>query len=116
MSIDLSKEGLCGICARMDLGIGRLTGGRLIWVCDDPDCLEIAMRAGGIKQNAFNKIEAEAAIQGGGNAMGQFLDEAGFGHLFEGMPPEVWAEACKVGIAGYRRMLKKLVDDHAAPF
>lgn len=115
MRIDPQREGICGICGCMDDGLGVLRGGTLIWVCSDPECMEIARRYS-MRQDDFNKLEAEAAIQGGGNAMGQFLDEAGYGHLFDGMPPEVWAEAQKRGAAGYRRALKKLIDEGTIPF
>jgi hypothetical protein len=116
MPIDVSNQGLCAICRRIDKGLAVLRSGRLLWVCDDPECLEIADRAGTMKQDEFTRLEAEAAIQGCGNAMGQFLDEAGYGHLFADVPADVWAQAQKVGIAGYRRELKRLVDSNAAPF
>ena len=113
--MDVRHQGICGICGCMDHGLAVLRSGRLIWVCDDPECLDIAQRFS-MRQDEFNRLEAEAAIQGAGNAMGQFLDEAGFGHLFENVPVEIWAEAQKHGIAGYRRTLKKLVDDGTIPF
>ena len=115
-NITRHTEGLCGICRRRDRGIAARENRALVWVCDDPECLDIAQRSGSMKQHEFDRLEAEAAIKGGGNAMGQFLDEAGFGHLFEAMPPEIWAEACKRGTAGYREHLKKLVESNAAPF
>lgn len=115
MRIDTRHEGICGICRCMDDAIGVLRGGGLIWVCSDPECLDLARRFS-MRQDEFNNLEAEAAIQGGGNAMGRFLDEAGYGHLFEEMPVEIWAEACKRGTAGYRRALKQLVDQGTIPF
>lgn len=116
MTIDRTTEGLCAVCRRRDRGIGVKHNKAMLWVCDDPECLDILVRSGSVKQKDFDRLEAEAAIQGGGRAMGQFLDESGFGAVFDGMPPEVWAEACKRGVAGYRAHLKKLVEDNAAPF
>lgn len=112
----MKNQGLCGVCRCMDAGNGLRQAGKILWVCDDPECLDIGKRSANVRQNEFNRLEAQASIEGGGNAMGAFLDEAGFGHLFDGMPAEVWAEACKRGTAGYRTMLKKLVDENAAPF
>lgn len=111
-----SDEGLCAVCRRRDRGIAVKHNRELMWVCDDPECLDIAFRGAAMKQDEFDKLEAEAAIVGGGDAAGQFLDEAGFGHLFAGMPPEIWAEAMKRAAAGYRTRLKKLVDENACPF
>lgn len=115
MRADKRREGICAICGCMDSGIAVLRGGDLLWLCSDPECLDIAQRYS-MRQQEFNRLEAEAATRGAGNAMGEFLDEAGYGGLFEEMPPEVWAEACKRGVAGYRQTLKKLIDDGTIPF
>lgn len=115
MRLAPKRGGICGVCGCMDDGLGVLRGGALIWVCSDPECLQIAKRFS-MRQDEFNNLEAEAAIQGCGNAMGRFLDEAGFGHLFENMPAEIWAEAQRVGVAGYRRELKRLIDAGTIPF
>lgn len=109
-------EGLCAVCRRRDRGYGVRHGRVIAWTCDDPECLDIANRSAAMKQHDFDSLEAEAAVQGGGNAAGQFLDEAGFGDLFDAMPPEVWAEAMKRAAGGYRAKLKELVDSNAAPF
>lgn len=114
-AITLTTEGLCSVCRKIEHGIGVRAGHGVRWLCDDPDCLDIAIRSTAMKQDDFNRLEAEAAIVGGGNAMGAFLDELGVFQL-DKLAPEQWAELCKRGAAGYRKHLKKLVDENAAPF
>lgn len=109
------SEGLCGVCRRRDRGIATKANSKLIWVCDDPECLDIATRSGGMKQQDFDTLEAEAACVGAGDAMGAFLDEIGVTDMAR-MSHEQWAEMCKRGAAGYRAHLKKLVDENAIPF
>lgn len=113
--IDRHTEGLCCVCRGRDAGIAVKSGGRLRWVCADADCLDIAIRSDNVSAKDFDRLEAEAAIVGAGNAMGAFLDEIGITDM-AALAPEQWAELCKRGTAGYRQHLKKLVDDNAIPF
>ncbi len=62
----------------------------------------------------FTVLEAEAAIVGGGAAFGEALERCGWGHVFDGMPPEVFAEAMKAAVGGYRTHLQRALDE--APF
>ncbi len=115
MMIDRHTEGLCCVCRGRDAGLAVKSSGRLRWVCSDADCLDIAIRSENVSATEFDKLEAEAAIVGGGDAMGAFLDEIGVTDMAS-LSPEQWAEMCKRGAAGYRQRLKKLVDDGAIPF
>lgn len=115
MKIERTTEGLCGVCRRRDRGIAVRQANKLVWVCDDPDCLDIMTRSGSMKQHEFDRLEAEAATVGAGDALGAYLDEVGITDL-AALPPETWAEACKRAVAGYRAHLKKLVEEDAAPF
>lgn len=113
--VGMNTEGLCCVCRGRDAGIAVKASGRLHWVCDDPTCLDTATRIGSMKTSEFDRLEAEAAIVGGGDAMGAFLDEIGVTDMAS-LSPEQWAEMCKRGAAGYRTHLKKLVDDNVVPF
>ena len=113
--IDRHTEGLCCVCRGRDAGLAVKRAEKLHWVCSDADCLDIATRSASMSARDFDRLEAEAAIVGGGNAMGTFLDEIGVTDMAE-LAPEQWAELCKRGAAGYRLHLKKLVDDGAIPF
>jgi hypothetical protein len=115
MAIDRFTPGLCCVCRGVEVGIGIRKNRRVMWVCGDPTHLEIALRSDTVDPY-FQKMEREAAITGGGDAMGQFLDDRGFGSAFDGMPPEVWAEAALAFADGYRRKLVELVNSGAAPF
>lgn len=115
MRIDRSTEGLCGVCRRRCGPVGVKHARVMVWVCDDPECLDIAVRSGTVKQQDFDRLEAEAAIVGGGAEMGAFLDAIGVTDMSK-LAPEQWAEMCKRGAAGYRAKLKQLVDSNAAPF
>jgi hypothetical protein len=108
MTITRFNDAICGCCRRAATGFGYApkTGQSILWVCDDPTCLQLAKDTYTMKQDQFSRIEALAAAKAA-EAMGQRLDEMGVGHVFDGgaLKWEHWLEAMRAGIAGYRRAL-----------
>tara|TARA_B100000378_G_scaffold242132_1_gene211244 strand:- start:334 stop:675 length:342 start_codon:yes stop_codon:yes gene_type:complete len=104
MPADRFVEGVCGCCARREIGHGVGVGRSTIWLCDDPDCLEIAKRTAVMKQDRFSDIESLAA-QDGGNEGLWFLEEIGKTDLTTLTIDEVCEFKRRV-VAGYRNALK----------
>jgi len=105
--IDRHEEGICGVCARRDAGMGIGEWKRrsqMLWVCNDPDCLKIAKATQNMKQDEFSRIESLAAGRGGAEA-GAFLEQIGKTDLAQLNHAE-WFEFCRRLIASYRKALK----------
>jgi len=110
------SDAVCGCCARSATGFGYAprTGQSILWVCDDPDCLQVAKDSYTMKQDQFSRLESLAAGEAA-NAMGQRLDEMGCGDRFNGLEPEQWLDAMREGIAAYRKALQSGLKNEA-PF
>jgi len=107
--IDRHEEGICAVCARAEVGIGyadwqRWRKPRILWLCDDPDCYQIAKATYEMKQDEFSRIESLAAGRGGAEAA-VFLEQIGKTDLATLNHAE-WFEFCRRLIAGYRKALK----------
>lgn len=106
---------LCGCCGRTATGFGYApkTGQSILWVCDDPQCLQIAKDSYTMKQDQFTRIESLASGRGG-EAGGEFLDSIGKTDLAT-LTPDEWFEFCRRIVAGYRKGMVELVKEEA-PF
>lgn len=98
-------DAVCGVCARSATGFGYAprTGQSILWVCDDPDCLQVAKDTYTMKQDQFSRLESLAAGKGGEEG-GQFLDDIGKTDLAT-LTPDEWHEFCRRLVAGYRKAL-----------
>ncbi|GGE18305.1 hypothetical protein GCM10011390_41850 [Aureimonas endophytica] len=118
--VDRFDDTVCGVCAREATGIGyaprssRGTPDRpILWICDDPDCIEIARNSYDMRQEDFTRIESLASHEGG-HALEAFCEEIGKFDFREFSQAEFF-EANRRMVAGYRSALKiKLRDE--APF
>jgi len=112
--INQHDDTTCGICARQAIGIGFHNGGRskIMWLCDDPFCLQTAMRNYDMKQDKFSRIESMAA-QDGGQVAGHYLQTIDKTDMAS-LTPDEWAEFCRRLIAGYRKALANLTKQEAA--
>ncbi len=105
-------DATCAVCARAATGFGYSPSNNWhrhppMFVCDDPECLNVVRTTYSMPQERFSRIEAMAAAKAA-EAMGEALDEMGLGHLFEGagLSWEQWLGAMRDGIAGYRVALQ----------
>lgn len=100
------EEGICGCCARREIGIGHIkkSGRPIIWVCDDPECLAIAQRTYSMKQDQFSRLES-LAVQEGGNEGLWYLEDIGKTDLTT-LTIDEMCEFKRRMIAGYRKELK----------
>jgi len=108
--IDRQEEAVCAVCARHATGWGygdysRFKKPRILWLCDDPECITIAKATYEMKQDEFTRIESLAAGKGGQEA-GAFLEQIGKTDLAKLTQAE-WFEFCRRLIAGYRKALKQ---------
>lgn len=108
-------DAVCGVCARSATGFGYAprTGQSILWVCDDPDCLQVAKDTYTMKQDQFSRLESLAAGKGGEDG-GQFLDDIGKTDLAT-LSPDEWHEFCRRLVAGYRKALVTSLKDET-PF
>ena len=109
------SDAVCGCCARSATGFGYAprTGQSILWVCDDPDCLQVAKDTYTMKQDQFSRLESLAAGKGGEDG-GQFLDDIGKTDLAT-LSPDEWHEFCRRLVAGYRKALQSSLKNEA-PF
>lgn len=117
MSESRFDERLCAVCRRRAIGRGYSNRARTVkdiaWVCDDPECIEIAARTYTMKQVEFSRLEEMATIEGGADA-GAYLDKLGKTDLAS-LTQDEWDEFCRTLVAGYRLALKTKLRDEA-PF
>jgi len=67
----------CLVCRRHATAIGQRAGGkRVVWLCDDPLCLELSRWVFGMTAGALNEVE-RAAMSDAGDVAGQYLDSIG---------------------------------------
>lgn len=115
MAIDRFDHTVCCNCARQATGYGYAPDNlaRVMWVCDDPECLQIAKSSYKMRQDQFTRIESAAAYVGF-EAMCMYLAEIGKLDLNTLTTDEAF-EAARRQVAGYRKALK---DDlkNEAPF
>lgn len=108
MRIDRHDEAVCGVCARQSVGFGYTPDFNrtrpIIWVCDDPECLQIASESYTMKQQEYSRIEALARDHGGAEG-GAYLDTIGKTDLAT-MTEDQWREFLSKVIGGYREFLK----------
>lgn len=111
------NDALCGCCGRTATGFGYApkTGQNILWVCDDPQCLQLAKDSYTMKQDQFTRLESLAAGKGGEEG-GQFLDQIGKGDApLSSLTVDEWFEFCRRLVAGYRKSLVELLKNEA-PF
>lgn len=115
MIIDRFNEAICACCARSATGLGYTPNARkpVLWICDDPDCIQLAKDSYTMKAETFTRIESLAAGKGGEEG-GAFLDHIGKSDLTH-LTPDEWFEFCRRIVAGYRKALAVDLRD-AAPF
>lgn len=110
-------ECLCAACRRPTIGLAVIPKGRrnapLAWVCNDPECIQIARNTYDMKQIEFHRID-ELATQDGGNEAGAYLDKIGKTDLAQ-LSEQEWQEFCRAMVGGYRTALKTKLQ-HEAPF
>lgn len=109
------NDALCACCGRTATGFGYApsTGQPILWVCDDPQCLQLAKDSYSMKQDVFTRIESLAAGKGGEQG-GAFLDEIAKTDLASLNEGE-WFEFCRRIVAGYRKGMVELLKSEA-PF
>lgn len=115
MQIDRFEPSTCAVCARSAVGYGVAPrpAEKPLWVCDDPECLQIAKTSYAMKQDDFSRIESLAAGKGGERA-GEFLETIGKTDLAT-MTQTEWFEFCRRLVGGYRSALKNDLKNEA-PF
>lgn len=115
MIADRFDDMTCGVCARQATGLGYAPPSRskILWLCDDPECIDIARNSYAMRQHDFNRIESLAAHEGG-HALEAFCEEIGKSDFRE-FTQEEFFEANRRFIAGYRVALKVKLRDEA-PF
>lgn len=113
--INRFDDALCGCCARAATGIGYTPNHSkpIIWLCDDPECIQLAKDSYTMKQDAFTRQESIAAGKGGEEG-GEFLDQIGKSDLSTLNEGE-WFEFCRRIVAGYRKGLVTALKSEA-PF
>ncbi len=113
--INRFEDAVCGCCGRAATGFGYApkVGQTVLWVCDDPECLQIAKDSYTMKQEKFSRIESLAA-QKGGDEGGAYLDQIGKSDLAT-LTIDEWCELNRRIVAGYRRALKSDLKNEA-PF
>lgn len=114
MAIDRHNNALCGVCRRGAIGIAYSPDPdrRLIWLCDDTDCIQLARNTYSMKQDEFTHLENLAA-QEGAVAGGQYLDTIGKYDL-QKLDAKEFAEFGRRVVARYREALVELQGE--APF
>lgn len=112
--IDRHDDTTCAVCARRAVGYGYAPRRhKVMWVCDDPECLVTVRTTYDMKQDDFTRIESLAA-QKGGDEGGAYLDQIDKTDLSL-MTPDEWCEFCRRVVAGYRKALATDLADEA-PF
>jgi hypothetical protein len=103
--IDQFDPAICGVCARAACGFGYSSRGasKILWVCDDPKCIQAAKAIYSMKQDEFSRIESMAAAKGGDAGI-ELLETIGKTD-FAALTPDQWFEFNRRIIAGYRRAL-----------
>jgi hypothetical protein len=112
------SEEICFVCARPATGIGyapKKTSDvkKIAWVCDDPECIQLAKDSYQMKQLEFERLDSLATIEAGAELEG-FCDRIGKSDLRELTQAE-FDLACKAMIGAYREALKGKLKDEA-PF
>lgn len=103
---DRFDDAVCSVCARWATGFGYAprVGRPVLWVCDDPDCLQIAKETYAMKQKDFERLESLAAQEGRVEAEA-YCDEIGV-YDFREMTIDQACEFSRRLVAGYRTGLK----------
>ncbi|SMC42785.1 hypothetical protein SAMN06297251_102118 [Fulvimarina manganoxydans] len=96
-----SDHSTCAVCGRRGTGLGYSEPRqpfRPLWLCDDPDCIQIAKDSYSMPQDDFNRIE-RMAHQDAGHALERYCDRIGKTDFrdftqdeFEGAMESVFAE------------------------
>jgi hypothetical protein len=109
------ETSLCSVCRRYATGAGYTPNHRkpILWVCDDPICLEIAIRTYSMSQDKFTQFERIAAEEGAMVA-GPYLEQIGKTDIRELTRDEYFEFARRI-IAGYRNHLQALCNEEV-PF
>ena len=115
-----TDDALCACCRRRAAGIGHLQKGwnnpPILWVCDDPDCLQLAKDSYTMRQHDFDRLEGLAALDAA-TAAGQYLvDKGASSQPLESIDPHEWDAAIKHAVATYRDALKSRIVSGEAPF
>jgi hypothetical protein len=100
--IDQFNPAVCGVCARSAIGIGYSPprASKILWLCDDPKCMQAAKAVHSMKQDEFTRIESLAAAKGGDAGI-EFLETIGKTD-FTALNIDEWSEFRRRIIAGYR--------------
>jgi hypothetical protein len=126
MPLDRHLDRVCGVCARPATGIGVAPSNArrlqdLIWLCDDPDCIEIGNRTMGLKQLEFGRIDGLAASEAAetmGTTIEAYCDQIGKTDL-RNLTAAEWdvllKSAAQNAIGTYRDALQTKLR-HEAPF
>lgn len=103
------EEGICGVCARPDVGLGYAPKSHskstpIMWMCSDPKCHELARKTYAMRQDEFSRLESIAAQEGGNEGL-WYLEDIGKTDLATLTIDEICEFKRRV-IAGYRKALK----------
>lgn len=103
--IDQFDPAICGVCARAARGYGYApkNASKVMWLCDDPKCIQAAKAVYQMKQDQFSRIESMAAARGGDAGI-ELLETIGKTD-FTQLTIDEWSEFRRRIIAGYRTAL-----------
>jgi hypothetical protein len=118
-AIPRSEETLCAVCRRRSAGYGHMQKAwgtqPILWVCDDPDCLQAAKDSYGMRQHEFDRLERLAAADAS-NKLVETLVASGKAEAFAAWDSVDFDRMVEDVIATYRASLKHRVITGEAPF
>lgn len=119
MSVDRFDGNCCGVCGRRAIGLGHAPDAyqnekaRIMWICDDQECIQIAKDTYSMKQDEFDRIE-RMALEDGQKAAEDYCDEIRI-YDFRELSLAQAEEFSRRLVAGYRIALKTRLRNEA-PF
>jgi hypothetical protein len=118
-AIPRTDDTLCAVCRRRSAGYGHTQKGYsaqpVLWVCDDPTCLQTAKDSYAMKQSQFDRLERLAAVDAS-NKLVETLVANGKADAFATWESVDFDRMVEDIISAYRIALKHRVETGEAPF
>lgn len=107
---------LCAVCRRHAWGFGYSPHPRskLIWVCQDSECIAGAKKVYRMTKLMFDPMEKKA-IREAGDRAGGYLDDIGETDLAK-LSPEQFSQFCTLLVDTFGKSLKRITLDGEIPF
>lgn len=108
---------VCGVCRRRattGFGWAGRQGNRIMWLCDDPICGQLARTVYEMPKLKLDAFE-EAARDDAGEMAGSYLDSIGKTDLAT-LTADEWATLLHQVIVGFEASLRRRILGNAAPF